>query len=257
MGETLSLESGEPSFNIPSGTWGWGLWAHHSTPTIWKMKRSPAGFSGATLPAPSLPEHTHMFPSLVNTCCFPFSWQGRLSLLLDYGFGLEAPWRISPQRTSPQSTSTWVSDCSLSFFRWGCPGLGGSLQLDFHGRGTEGEKGGKSEPQMPTQARQRGEGPATPHLIHPSTSKTEDDQVGLNGCTSFSHFKKEAQHVTTIHVQRIGKLHYTPWVKWVHDNVSPLLIHRVTGKPCPVKLSFCVFVILCILNCLGETPNSK
>lgn len=25
MGETLSLESGEPSFNIPSGTWGWGL----------------------------------------------------------------------------------------------------------------------------------------------------------------------------------------------------------------------------------------
>ena len=98
-----------------------------------------------------------------------------------------------------------MSERSLPFFRRGYPGLEGSLQLDFHGRGTEGEKGGKSEPQMPTQARQRGKGPATRHLAHPSASKTEEDQVGLNGCTSFRHFKEEAQHVTTIHVQRTGK----------------------------------------------------
>ena len=31
-GETLSLESGEPSFNIPSGTWGGGGDSEHIIP---------------------------------------------------------------------------------------------------------------------------------------------------------------------------------------------------------------------------------
>lgn len=102
----------------------------------------------------------------------------------------------------------WAGNSYQNVKHMGMEGI--TIRKVEEGGKTEGEKGGKSEPQMPTQARQRGEGPATPHLAHPSASKTEDDQVGLNGCTSFLHFKKEAQHVTTIHVQRIGKHPCTP-----------------------------------------------